>query len=460
VKELLAKLAAIDAQIDEVLKAEDFNDESRKKHDDLVASRARVESQIELAKAAADRAEARQKAEADADAAAHANDMRDRTITHKRKTATDTPGNSVVHAEPKDQKLSATWGFDNFGQFAKEVYTSRVNQTHSTRIMNAFNLHGNAAATGMGEAVGSDGGFLVPPEFSSKIFERMYSPSSLISMTDTYTVQGNQITFPRLEESSRATGSRWGGVRTYWRGEGSTPTASKPTYGRFTLTLHKLISMGVMTDELIEDAGAALEQYLFRKFGEEIDFVLGDSLINGTGAGQPLGVLNSDCVVSVSKETGQSAATISATNILKMWSRLFAGCRSKCVWLINQDVEPQLNSMQIGTGVANQVVYMPPGGLSQAPYATLMGRPVMPVEFCATLGTVGDIILVDLSQWATAVKGGGPKQAVSTHLYFDRDEQAFRVTYRVDSQPWWPSALTPYKGTATQSCAVTLATRS
>jgi HK97 family phage major capsid protein len=115
--------------------------------------------------------------------------------------------------------------------------------------------------------------------------------------------------------------------------------------------------------------------------------------------------------------------------------------------------------MQIGTGVANQVVYMPPGGLSQQPYATLMGRPVMPVEYCATLGTVGDIILIDLSQWVLAKKRGGPQAAATAHLYFNTDEQAFRLVFRVDAQPWWASALTPYKGSNTQSCAVTLATR-
>jgi HK97 family phage major capsid protein len=163
--------------------------------------------------------------------------------------------------------------------------------------------------------------------------------------------------------------------------------------------------------------------------------------------------------VQVAKETGQAAATVLTENIVKMWSRMFGPCRDKAVWLINQDVEPQLFTMTVGVGAGGQVTYLPPGGLSAKPFATLMGRPVLPVEWCATLGTAGDIILADLSQYVTISKGGIDYNQ-SMHLRFDYDEQAFRFVFRVDGQPWWSSALTPFKGSNTQSCFVTLATRS
>ena len=461
-KKLVAKVAEINGRIDALLAHDELTAEQQAEHDSLVAEHQKAVAAVAREQARLAREAEAEQLQATVDAAAN---RQARTIP-----ATPAPGTNrltdaasnptpTAPATPRDPREVATWGFPNFGAFAAEVHRSTISQRPSQRIITGFEIARSAAATGMGEAIGSDGGFLVPQEFSSRIFERMYDGESLLSRTDQYPVAGNSISFPRNAETSRATGSRWGGVQTYWRGEGGTPTATKPTFGKLTLTLHKLISMGVISDELLEDAGAALEQYLFRCFGDEITFTVNDSLINGTGAGMPLGVLQADCTVSVSKETGQSAATVNATNILKMWSRMFARCRSAAAWFINQDVEPQLYSMQIGTGVANQVVYMPPGGLSQAPYATLMGRPVIPTEYNPTLGTVGDIMLVDFSQWATAIKSGGTKQEVSMHLYFDRDEQAFRVTYRVDSQPWWPAALTPFKGSATQSCAVTLATR-
>ncbi len=360
-------------------------------------------------------------------------------------------------ARPRDHEVEGRLGYNTFGEFALDV---RRAKSHDMTPSPKLEIS-RRAAQGMGISVGSDGGFLAPPTFAQKIFERIYGPDSLAGMCDPYDVTGNSIIFPRNSESSRVNGSRYGGVSSYWLNEGVAPTLSKPTFGRLQLDLHKLICLGAMTDELLADSeGFALDQYLIKCFSGEAGFRVGDSLVNGSGSGQPLGALAAPCTVSVSKETGQSAATINATNVLKMWSRMWARCRQNAVWLINQDIEPQLLSMQIGTGVANQVVYMPPGGLSAAPYATLMGRPVMPVEYCPTLGTVGDIILIDLSQWVLAKKSAGVQTAVSAHLYFNTDEMAYRLIYRVDAQPWWATALTPYKGSNTQSCAVTLATRS
>jgi HK97 family phage major capsid protein len=89
----------------------------------------------------------------------------------------------------------------------------------------------------------------------------------------------------------------------------------------------------------------------------------------------------------------------------------------------------------------------------------IKGRPVIPVEYCSTLGTVGDIICVDLGAYMLATKGG-VQQASSMHVAFTTDEMAYRATYRVDGQPVWRSAVTPANGTNTQSPYVVLATRS
>jgi HK97 family phage major capsid protein len=365
-----------------------------------------------------------------------------------------------VPAEPRDRAEENRWTFKSLGDFAHEVKQSGITGGPTDRIRKAFGSPlVQKSATGMGELIGSDGGFLVPPDFSTKIFERLYDDNELLKKTDSYTVTGNGMVFPRNNETSRANGSRWGGVRAYWRQEGTAGTSSKPTFGQLSLNLHKLFCIAVVTSELMEDTGSILNAYLNRAFASEIAFQVGDAIVNGNGAGQPLGILNAPALVTVDKESGQAAATITHANIVKMWARRFGNSKNY-VWLVNRDTTPQLNMLAMATGTYSGVAsYLPPGGLSGTPYATLLGAPVIETEFNATLGTVGDILLVDLSQYVTITKGGVDAQT-SMHLYFDRDEQAFRVTYRVDGQPWAASALTPYKGTATQSHFVALQTRS
>jgi len=189
--------------------------------------------------------------------------------------------------------------------------------------------------------------------------------------------------------------------------------------------------------------------------------MIDDAIINGTGAGQPLGVLNSGCLVTVSKEAGQPAATILAENVIKMWARMWSKSRKNAVWFINQDIEPQLYTMSLAVGTGGIPVYMPAGGLADAPYGRLMGRPVIPIEQCQTLGTLGDVILADLSQYMLADKGG-IQAASSIHVRFVYDETTFRFVYRVDGQPVRASAITPYKGGAGNSLSsfVVMETRS
>jgi HK97 family phage major capsid protein len=372
-------------------------------------------------------------------------------LLHKHKAQPRAPFAGLGTSQLDDPRA----GFKSFGEFALAVRDAcQPGKRPDDRLAVMAK-----AASGMGEVTSADGGFLVPTEFSQKLFERLYAANHLLGMTDAYSVAGNSIAFPRNAETSRANGSRWGGVRAYWKDEGDQATASKATFGQMQLTLKKLLVVIFASDELLADAQTvALEQYLFRVASEEIDFVVGDAIVNGNGTGQPTGILNSPCLVTVAAEAGQAAATVVTENVVKMWSRLWAPCRQNAVWLINQDVEPQLHTMTIGTAGAQLAAYLPPGGLAGKPFATLLGRPVLPVEWCPTLGTTGDILLADLRHYVT-ISRGHVDAAQSIHLRFDYDESTFRFTFRVDGQPWWTAPLTPYKGTNTQSCFVTLATR-
>lgn len=315
------------------------------------------------------------------------------------------------------------------------------------------------AATGLGESIPSDGGFLVQQDFSAQLLENIWNEGMVTSRINRIPISGaaNSLKINGIDETSRVDGSRAGGIRDYWAAEAAEKTASQPKFRQIELQLNKLIGLCYTTDELLEDA-SALQNIVTTGFRKEFDFKLTDGVINGSGAGQPLGILNAGCIVSVAKEAGQTAATVVYENIVKMWSRLLASSRSNAVWVVNQDVEPQLHQMSLGIGTAGVPVYMPAGGISGSPYSTIYGRPVVPIEQCATLGTTGDIMLCDFSQYV-GIDKGGIQQDVSIHVRFVYDESCFRFVYRFDGQPILASAITPYKGTNTLSHFVKLDAR-
>jgi len=357
-------------------------------------------------------------------------------------------------AQPEERKKDR---FASFGeQLAAVMRAGMPTGSVDPRLRNT------RAATGLGETVPSDGGFLVQQDFSNELLQQVFQTGVLASRCRRIQISSNSnsIKLNGIDETSRVS-TRSGGILGYWKDEAALKTASKPKFRQINLTLNKLIGLCYATDELLQDA-AALEGVIRSGFQSEFGFMIDDAIVNGTGTGQPLGILNAGCLVSVSAESGQQAATLLFENIVKMYSRLFASSRPNAVWLINQNVEPQLFSMSLGVGTGGVPVYMPAGGISGQPYGTLFGRPVLPIEQCATLGTVGDVILADLAGGYILAEKGGVQADVSIHVQFVYDESVFRFVTRIDGQPVRASALTPYKGGAgsSQSHFIALATRS
>jgi len=347
-------------------------------------------------------------------------------------------------------------GFASFGEFLQCV--AKAGRPGGQTDSRLYDIQ--AAATGLNETVPSDGGFLVTQDFSNELLTEVYKTGILAPLCRRIQISGNSnsIKINGFDETSRAS-TRFGGIVGYWKDEAALKTASKPKFRQIELSLKKLIGLCYASDELMADV-SVLDAVLRAAFASEIRFQLDDAILNGTGAGQPLGILNSGCLVSVDKETGQKAATIVAENIFKMWSRLLPGSEASCVWLVNKNTLPQLYQMSLAVGTGGVPVYMPANAMAGQPYQSLMGRPVIAVEQCPTLGTVGDIILADLGGYILAEKGG-IQSDMSIHVQFLYDESVFRFVYRVDGAPVLGSALTPYKGGsgASQSHFVALQSR-
>jgi HK97 family phage major capsid protein len=315
------------------------------------------------------------------------------------------------------------------------------------------------APTGASDVDPTGGGFLVQVDFAAAIFMLAHDMGEILSRTNKLPISANAngIKIPGVDETSRATGSRWGGVASNWVGEGTNVTPTRPKFRIVEFDLKKLMSLMYTTDELLQDS-TALTSLASQAFSEEVMFMTEDAIFEGTGAGMPLGVLKSPCLITVPKQTGQAPATLVKENIDNMWARCWARSMKNAVWFINQDVLPQLMAMNQSVGTGGQLVYMPPGGLSATPYSTLYGREVVWTEYSSTVGTTGDIMLADFSQYMLVDKNG-VQAATSMHAAFLTDEMVFRITYRVDGKPMWSQPLTPFKGQNTKSPFIALASR-
>lgn len=365
--------------------------------------------------------------------------------------------NGLQNTTLRTAQEKGRWGFESLGSFAKSVRNAVIGGGVDPRLVQ------NASLSTFGaEETGADGGFAVPPDFRSEIQSLVTGESSMLAQCDSMPTSSNRVTFPTDESTAWQTS---GGVLTYWGSEAGTMTQSKPALKEVGVTLHKLYAFVPVTDEMLEDV-PMMSRYLAGKAGDKLNFAITDAIVNGTGSGQPLGLMNAACKVAVAKEGSQAADTIVSANILKMYARQLNPGRA--VWLANADTLSQLLTLNLefkssaGAGIAAGVrfptITMP--GENGQTFASIMGRPVIITEACDTVGDEGDLIFVDLAGgYFAPYKAGGIRNDVSMHLWFDQGVTAFRWTMRMGGQPWLSAPISAKNSAATRSSVVTCAVR-
>jgi len=370
-------------------------------------------------------------------------------VENRSRQATDTP---------PDKKLNDKRGV-GFGKFCQAVATaSGWRSNYALPMAEARSiLSERRAIEGMSETEPSSAGFLVDEDEAGMLMNKAYDEGKLARLCQRVPISGpsNGLKWKTIKEESRANGSRQGGILVYRVHEGASLTDSKLTVVPRSMELEKMAGLVYLTDELLQDT-SALDSLLSQEFVKAFGFKADDEILNGTGAGEMLGILNAPCLVEVSKETGQSAKTFNAENVIKMYARFEDGGNGR--WIMNKDVFPQLPQLVMKVGTGGIPLWIPGGSIANAPYGSIMGMPIVYAEQAQTLGTKGDVYLADMSEYRIIDKGG-VQAASSIHVQFLTDQTALRFIVRNNGQPLPATAITPYKGSDTVSPFVTLAVR-
>lgn len=302
----------------------------------------------------------------------------------------------------------------------------------------------------------STGGFLVQTDFVNDVWTRVYDNSEILKRVRrlTITTGANSLKYPAVAESSRANGSRYGGVVSYWQPENQTITPSMPAFRMMTFDLKRVSCLLQASDEIMQDTGL-FTNIATRAFSDELQFRVEDAMFEGPGGDIPQGFTNCPAVVVQAQDASQTAL-LTMSNIVNMLAHTFPNA-DRYVWLCNQDVLPAIYqlSLTVGSGFP---MYIGMGEAANAPKSSLFGLPLIPVEYCSTLGTQNDLVLVNLDEYLLVDKSG-PDASWNPYIYWDMNMQGFKMTWRVDGQPLWATPLTPFKGATTKSAYITLQTR-
>lgn len=299
--------------------------------------------------------------------------------------------------------------------------------------------------------IASDGGFLVDQPLVDGILKRAVDEGPLWSRVRRYPLGANSngLRLNKIKTDDLDHGTAYGGVQAYWTAEGNAITASDLEFEQSELRLKKIAALVYATDELLSDA-SALEAEIGTEVPAALRYKVEDAILNGTGAGQPLGIRQVAANIEVAKDTSQTADTVTSGNVANMFGRMIPASRNNAIWLMDHTVYPQIITMTLG----DQPVWTP--NFQVSPNGQLLGRPIFISEHLPVVGDADDIMLIDPTQYAFIEKA--MQSAASMHVRFIYDEMAFRFTYRCDGQPLFKNALTT-RNDSTLSPFVSVAAR-
>ncbi len=313
--------------------------------------------------------------------------------------------------------------------------------------------HPDLSIQAMNEGTPSDGGFLVPTETSSRIHSVSLENELVLPRCYLQPMKSNELKLPGMEIGDHSS-NLFGGFTASYTSEAGTISEHDPKTRQITLLAKKLTGLLRFSNELASDIPGG-ENQIVQICGKGLGWYRDKAFLKGSGAGQPLGILNADCTISVAKETEQAADTIVYENLVNMMARIFAGSFKNSVWVAHQTVIPQLLTLSVAIGTGGDRIPVMKESNGQF---SILTRPVLFTEKTEKLGDKGDIMLADFSQYVVGLREG-MRFDLSQHVHFTTDELMARLVERHDGACLWDEALTLEDGSTTVSPFVVLAER-
>lgn len=297
------------------------------------------------------------------------------------------------------------------------------------------------------ETVPSDGGFACPEDFAAWLLDSSLESEIVRPRATLWPMKSDSLKVPGFDAAVH-TSSLFGGLTGTWIAELGASTEVFAKVRQIQLNAKKLACYTAASNELVAD-GVDYERQIQAALIKTIGWYLDYAFIQGSGAGQPLGLINNPAMITVSKETGQHASTVVFENCVKMYARLAPQCMEKAVWLASQTTVPQLLTMSLSVGTGGSMVQ--PAVLQEGGKFSLLGKEVIFSEKIPALGSLGQLLLVDLSQYVIGMRKEVSLDK-SIHVGWSQDTSAYRAIVRADGQGSWDKAISPKAGDSLSWC--------
>ena len=370
-------------------------------------------------------------------------------ITEAQAAEKAAPARAVVQSVREAVEDDPMRGFKSSSEFYRCVMSAGPTGNRADARLRPLQI---GAAPGSDEQQGADndyGGYWVPRLMASQLLAVTPEMDPTVGRTMDIPMAGARVDLPaRVDKDHSA--SVTGGFTVARRAEAAIIASSRIATEVIALDAKSLAGLAYVTEEILADSvisfAAVINQAAAQAFASK---ELSEKL-NGNGTTQMAGVIGHAATITT---TRAAAAAITGAEVLAMRARCWG--YGSAIWIANHELLPILAGASLtGSGTNTDFPMFVPGNGTDVP-DTLLGRPIFFSEYAEATNTPGDLVL---GNWGEYLFGQfeGVTAAESMHIRFDYNERAYRFVKRNDGKPWWTTALTPVKGTATLSPFVIL----
>jgi HK97 family phage major capsid protein len=337
--------------------------------------------------------------------------------------------NTVRAAEQRDARIAEQ--FASAPELRAEVRTAAAELSDADIIRQLARGERRTATferRALSGATATKGPETVPQGFYDIIQEQLATLSPMLDasvVTVLNTTSGEDIKVP--VQTARQNGTA--------TAEGAIYAESDPTFTSITLRAHKVGTLTLVSNELLQDTGIDLVGFLGRQMGLALGTAVGSLLTVGTGTVQPNGIVVSlGTVAAVTGGTGVSGAP-TADNLITLMHAVDSvyAAQPGAGWMMSRSTLGTVRALKDNQGAYLFNPYADAGVVGR-----LLAYPVYENPFCPAVGTAAasstitgkSILFGDLRAYHTRVVGG-VEIVRSDEAYFTSDQVAFKARIRV-----------------------------
>jgi HK97 family phage major capsid protein len=283
---------------------------------------------------------------------------------------------------------------------------------------------------------GGEGGYVLDEEFGTQFLQGARHESPILEKVQVMPVRTRSGRFPVMNIFTAASGGDTplaGGLSSVSRAEGAAHTADDFTLEEVRFNIENAISGKVeVTRELVKDSPVSIEALIRQNIVATKRANLEYYILNGSGVGQPLGLLNSDAIVDVDPDADNTFARADASEMYSHLMLLF-GSEDRVCWVTHRSMEAQIDALDANTATSQMLMT---GGTPKM-RRFIKGYERANTPFVPAVTNSGCVLLVDFAAYVLFQLTEASGEGVEIN-YFDQISTTHEVwTYdcRMDGQP-------------------------